>query len=451
MAYLDGPGATGKTFLLNTIIHGLLNLQKTVVAVSSAGVSALLLYNGSTAHSAFAIPLAVDNQSMCNLSGRDSRSLYLKKADLIIWDEISMQHKHCVETVDRSLQHICGSAEPFGGRGVIFAGDFRQTLPIVVGGTMYDQMKSCLKSSYIWPRLNIFALAENLRLKALSLQRPTKNAEYADWLLKLGDGQFNQSNTDLVNLDMINVERIPPFSSDPHLALSWLYDGVVDLVVRKQWDALVEYYSCRSLITPLNQTVDDMNSVMMAKIPGDAFISISIDEADDDFEDPMSVDVFNAFETKGFPVHRLSIKIGQPVIVLRNLSVGQGLCNGTRLLVLNISSRILRCSLLTGPRKGEVIAIPRIKLLHRGDKDFPIPFSRIQFPVKPAFCLTINKSQGQSLEKVAVLLSGPVFAHGQLYVALSRCTNLCDLRVVLYTDQILPLTTNIVCKEVLMS
>lgn len=450
LAFLDGPGGTGKTFLLNTVIHAFLSRSKTVVAVSSAGVSALLLHNGSTAHSAFGIPLNVDEDSTCALNGRDSKSQVLKRADLIIWDEISMQHKHGVEAVDRSLQHVRQSELVFGGLSVVFAGDFRQTLPIVPRGGMYDQRNACLKASYIWPQLTVFHLYKNLRLK-ISHNTPQYNLKkYADWLLQLGNGQLNSNNTASVSLEQIQVEIIPPFTYNPDNILTWLYDGLITHILDKKWDFLITYYSSRCLITPLNKTVEDMNTIMLNKIPGPAFVSVSIDELDDQFEDPMSVDVLNAYEANGFSYHRLLLKIGQPVMVIRNLSVAQGICNGTRLIILSVSNHLLRCKILTGPRMGDIVGIPRIKLIHTGDRDFPVPFSRIQFPVRPAFCLTINKSQGQSLDRVGVLLSGPVFSHGQLYVALSRCTNLNNLRVGLYNDTGTIATTNVVCKEVLV-
>lgn len=450
MTFLDGPGGTGKTFLLNTVIHAFLSQSKIVVAVSSAGVSALLLHKGSTAHSAFAIPLIVDHSSMCALTGRDSKSLLLKSADLIIWDEIAMQHKHCVEAVDRSLQHIRQTDSPFGGLAMIFAGDFRQTLPIVPGGTMYDQRKACLKASYIWNQLRVFHLYENLRLKGSDNTSHGDSLKYAEWLLRVGNGQLNSDNNGSIALDGIDVELIPPFTYNPDSILTWLYEGLVDHILEKRWDFLIKYYSLRCLITPLNKTVDDMNSIMLNKIPGEPFVSVSIDEIDEQFEDPMSVDVLNAYDANGFPYHRLSLKIGQPVMVIRNLSVAQGICNGTRLLIIAISGHLLRCKILTGPRIGDVVGVPRIKLLHLGDRDFPVPFSRTQFPVRPAFCLTINKSQGQSLDRVGILLSGPVFSHGQLYVALSRCTNVHNLRVGLYNDTGSKTTTNVVCKEVLL-
>lgn len=89
------------------------------------------------------------------------------------------------------------------------------------------------------------------------------------------------------------------------------------------------------------------------------------------------------------------------------------------------------------------------KTIHQGDCDFSIPFLRVQFSVNAVFCLTIKKSQGQSLDKVAVLVSGPVFDHDQLYVALSQCTRLSNLRVGLYANQSIYLTTNVFCKKIL--
>lgn len=315
---------------------------------------------------------------------------------------------------------------------------------------MYDQRKMCLKSSYVWSNLRVFHLYENLQLQVSKYSTRYDARDYAEWLLKLGNGQLNVNNTGAISLGEIHVELIPPFTYNPQSILTWLYDGLVTYVVERNWDFLMTYYSSRCLITPLNKTVEDMNAIMLNKLPGQPFVSTSIDEIDDQFEDPMSIDVLNAFDANGFPCHRLFLKVGQPVMVIRNLSVAQGICNGTRLIILLISNHLLRCKILTGPRIGDIVGLPQIKLMHSGDRDFPIPFSRTQFPVRPAFCLTINKSQGQSLDKVGVFLSGPVFSHGQLYVALSRCTDVSNLRVGLYSNSGNMTTTNVVCKEVLL-
>ena len=109
-----------------------------------------------------------------------------------------------------------------------------------------------------------------------------------------------------------------------------------------------------------------------------------------------------------------------PVMLLRNLSPAQGLCNGTRLLVKRvINDRLLEATIATGERSGQTVYIPRIQL-SPDDAALPYKWSRRQFPVRVAFAMTINKAQGQTMKRVGIYLSKPCFSHGQLYVAASR-------------------------------
>ena len=136
--FLDGPGGTGKTFVENLLLATVRRNGGIALAVASSGIAAILLDSGRTAHSTFRIPIEIDRDSYCTMnSNKESPIAYLmKRVKLIIWDECSMQHRYCFEAVDRTLRDIRGDESvSFGGVTVLFAGDFRQCLPIVPSGS----------------------------------------------------------------------------------------------------------------------------------------------------------------------------------------------------------------------------------------------------------------------------------------------------------------------------
>jgi ATP-dependent exoDNAse (exonuclease V) alpha subunit len=136
-------------------------------------------------------------------------------------------------------------------------------------------------------------------------------------------------------------------------------------------------------------------------------------------------------------------------MILRNLDPSNGLCNGTRAIIMRMSQRVLQVRLLTGDFAGHEMLIPRTSLTST-DEDFPFTLNRRQFPVCLAFAMTINKSQGQSMRHVGIDLRVPPFSHGQLYVALSRCTSSSRIKILLPPDAGNK-TLNIVYKEALLN
>ena len=144
------------------------------------------------------------------------------------------------------------------------------------------------------------------------------------------------------------------------------------------------------------------------------------------------------------------MKIGVPLMLIRNLSPNDGLCNGTRLISQEIRGQFLICCIAGGNKHGNVVYIPRITFTLNELDGFPMEWKRRQFPVRNSFAMTINKSQGQSLGVVGVWLEEPVFSHGDLYVATSRVGNPDNIRYSIKISKDIPsnATKNVVFKEV---
>jgi len=140
----------------------------------------------------------------------------------------------------------------------------------------------------------------------------------------------------------------------------------------------------------------------------------SVTNQDDVVNYPM--EFLNSLELPGLPPHNLQLKVGSVIIKLRNINQPR-LCNGTRLAVKKLMNNVIKATILKGKYKGEDVLIPRIPMI---PNDMPFEFKRLQFPVRLAFAMSINKSQGQSLSVCGINIENPFFSHGQLYVACSR-------------------------------
>lgn len=139
------------------------------------------------------------------------------------------------------------------------------------------------------------------------------------------------------------------------------------------------------------------------------------------------VEFLNSLNVSGLPPHKLSFKVNCIVLLIRNLNTKDALVNGTRMRIKCLHRNAIDCEVITGSSNGKRILIPRINLTYSGTI-LPFDFQRTQFPLIPAFAMTINKSQGQTFGSVGVLLKRPVFTHGQLYVAASRVRSFDSLK-----------------------
>src|ERR1700677_2529075 len=208
-----------------------------------------------------------------------------------------------------------------------------------------------------------------------------------------------------------------------------------------------DYFLHRTILSPKNDAVDNINQSILDTFPGQQTTITSIDKVIN-MENIYPVEFLHSLKASGLPLAHLTLKPGCPLMLLRNLDVANGLCNGTRMILLAIKPRVVQCRILGGKHAGHTVFIPRITI-EPSAEDMPIPLSRRQFPVRLAFSMTINKSQGQSVTHVGLDLRVPVFSHGQLYVALSRCTSGNRIKVIFPQGSNSTSTTNIVYPELL--
>src|SRR6202023_2891185 len=162
------------------------------------------------------------------------------------------------------------------------------------------------------------------------------------------------------------------------------------------------------------------------------------------------IEFLNSLNASGLPLSKITLKTGCPLMLLRNLEPSKGLCNGSRLVLTDIRQHVLKCKVITGDARfaGHIVLIPRITI-EPSAESLPIPLKRRQFPVHVAFAMTINKSQGQGIKNVGLDLRTPVFSHGQLYVALSRCTSANRIKVLFPETEDGTNTKNIVWNQIL--
>ncbi|KAL0385359.1 UNVERIFIED_CONTAM: hypothetical protein Sradi_2930200 [Sesamum radiatum] len=239
---LDDLNAVNK--LNPALLASFRNVGLIMVATATSGIAAIQLPGGRTAHSKLKIPIKLDSSSRCNFSKQSEVCQLLHRAAAIIWDEAPMADRKAIETVDRTLREMFGVDLPFGGKIMILGGDFRQVVPVVVGGTRSQAVKASIMESHLWSSIKVLHLVDNIRAQ--------NDQSFSDFLLRIGNGE-----EPTVEDNMIRIPDSMAISFEGEHSIHHLIESTFPDLGSHIYDP--EYMMDRALITPLNDDVNKLN------------------------------------------------------------------------------------------------------------------------------------------------------------------------------------------------
>ncbi|XP_019150297.1 PREDICTED: uncharacterized protein LOC109147104 [Ipomoea nil] len=314
---------------------------------------------GRTAHSRLAIHISVNEDSTCNIRQGTPLAELIMQSKLIIWDEAPMMHKFCFEALDRTMRDLLRSTNPrscemtFGGKTVVLGGDFRQILPVIPKGTRQDIVGSSINSSYLWRSCKVFRLTKNLRLRSVKSRLEANGIEeFANWIADIGDRKIG--NTMDGDAEITIPDKFLLKCDDD--TISTIVDSIFPLFRSANGD--LSYLKDSAILAPTLDVVDIINQYMNDQNPCECRTYLSCDSVcksdsnADMLADLQTPEFLNGLRCSGVPNHALTLKIGSPVMLLRNIDHTLGLCNGTRLIVTRLADHVLEAKIMGGTNAG---------------------------------------------------------------------------------------------------
>ena len=385
--FLTGKAGTGKSTFLKYIRD---SINKKTVVLAPTGIAAVNV-GGQTMHSFFKIPfkpMVPDDPDYANPARMRKMLRYTKEKvkliqqlELIIIDEISMVRADIIDFVDRVLRVYSGNMrEPFGGKQLLLVGDIFQLEPVVTHDTR-DILRRYYWNFFFF---NARAFAQ-INLVAIELRKIYRQSDN-DFIALLDRVRVNRAtNADMVRLN----QRCNPNYQELN------DDFAITLATRRD-------------------TVDSINDEHMKALKTPERVYEGAIEGD--------------FPENSLPTaYHLELKEGAQVIFIRNDKDGRW-CNGTIAIVTRLSESRVYVALESGeemavdPEVWENMQYTYNEKEKKVEEKVLGSFSQI--PLKPAWALTVHRSQGLTFNKVVIDFAGGAFTGGQTYVALSRCTSL---------------------------
>ena len=240
--FVDEPGGTGKTYIYHALLINVRSRGMIGLATATSGIAASILPRGRTTHSRFEIPLQTSESTMTNMSKQSGVAKLIRKAKVIIWDEAPMAKRQTIETVDRSFRDIMDIDKPFGGKVMVFGGDFWQVLPLVPKSTRAEIVNASLVKSYLCPLMEKIQFTRNMRART----DPT----FCEFLLRVGNGD---EPTIRENLILLPEQLTIKHSKDGILEESIIKEIFQNL---QEDAATTKYVTERAILASRNDHVD---------------------------------------------------------------------------------------------------------------------------------------------------------------------------------------------------
>jgi ATP-dependent DNA helicase PIF1 len=369
--FITGKAGTGKSVLLQYIK---LHTQKNIVVVAPTGVAALNV-GGQTIHSLFLFPPTFIDTRSLRLSPRSAK--ILKHIDTLVIDEVSMVRADLMDGIDHLLRQARGNEEPFGGVQLLMFGDLYQLPPVVNEPDLISYFEELNGGFYFFhsmawngAELEIYELQQNFR---------QTDENFKSILNAIRCGELSDSA-----LQKLNSRAV--FNSLPV--------GVITLATT-------------------NSTVFSLNQNQLNLLPDKSFTYTATVDGD--------------LDSYSYPTEQsLVLKKGAQIMMLKNDSKKRWV-NGSLGTVESVGKNEIQVKI-----DGKVHTVlpetwQKIRYEFNSEKrliEEKVVSSFTQFPLRLAWAITVHKSQGQTYDSVVIDMGRGAFAHGQTYVALSRCKSL---------------------------